>query len=207
MSVLYIAPGTCALAAHILVRELQLPTRIEPVPLRTPDSPIHRINPLGRVPALQLDDGTLITENTALLPYLADLRPDSGLFAAAGSAERAQIQSWLGYLAFEVHAGCFRPIFRPQRYSADEHAYPGIHAQTIEQLYQALAHVDRHLQGRQHLVGERYSIADLYLGMFVSWLPRLQSERFADLDNLARVQQAFLARPATRAALEFEAAR
>ncbi|MNR51361.1 hypothetical protein D3C85_1710260 [compost metagenome] len=56
-------------------------------------------------------------------------------------------------------------------------------------------------------MGERYSIADLYLGMFVSWLPRLQSERFADLDNLARVQQAFLARPATRAALEFEAAR
>ncbi|MOA02853.1 Glutathione S-transferase GST-6.0 [compost metagenome] len=55
MSVLYIAPGTCAQAAHILVRELQLPIGIEKVPLRTPDSPIHRVNPLGRVPALHLD--------------------------------------------------------------------------------------------------------------------------------------------------------
>lgn len=101
MSVLYIAPGTCAQAAHILVRELQLPIHIEKVALRTPDSPIHRVNPLGRVPALQLDDGTLITENTALLPYLADLSPDAGLLAAAGTTERAQIQSWIGYLGVQ----------------------------------------------------------------------------------------------------------
>ena len=207
MSVLYIAPGTCAQAAHTLVRELELPIEVQSVPLRTPDSPIHRVNPLGRVPALQLADGTLITENSAILPYLADLAPERGLFAPAGSAERAQIQSWLGYLTFEVHAGCFRPLFRPQRYSADEGAHPGIHAQAIEQLHQALAHVDRHLQGREYLVGERYSIADLYLGMFVGWLPRLGSARFADLSNLARVQAAFQARPATRQALDFEAAR
>ncbi|MBV2135131.1 glutathione S-transferase N-terminal domain-containing protein [Pseudomonas sp. MAP12] len=207
MSVLYIAPGTCAQAAHTLVRELELPVAIERVPLRTPDSPIHRVNPLGRVPALQLDDGTLITENSAILPYLADLKPQSGLFAPAGSAERAQIQSWIGYLAFEVHAGCLRPIFRPDRYSADESTHAGIRAQAIEQLHQALAHVDRHLQGRQWLVAERYTIADLYLGMFVGWLPRLGSERFADLQHLARAQQAFQARPATRQALDFEAAR
>ncbi|AYC31282.1 glutathione S-transferase [Pseudomonas cavernae] len=208
MSVLYITPGTCAQAAHILLRELDLPIGIEMVPLRTPDSPIHRINPLGRVPALVVDEDTLITENSAILPYLADLKPDSGLFAAVGSPERAQIQSWIGYLTFDVHAGCFRPFFRPDRYSADASVHPGIRAQAIEQLYLALAHVDRHLQGRQWLVAERYTIADLYLCMFVSWLPRLgNTERFADLHNLARLQAAFQARPATRQALDFEAAR
>lgn len=90
MSVLYVAQGACSLAAHSLVHELQLPIPVEVVALRSPDSPIHRINPLGRVPALQLDDDTLITENSAILPYLADLAPQAGLFAVAGSAERGR---------------------------------------------------------------------------------------------------------------------
>ncbi len=71
------------------------------------------------MPALVIDDGTVITENTVVLPYLADLKPQGGLFAPLGSEERSKIQSWIGYLAFDVHAGCFRPIFRPDRYSAD----------------------------------------------------------------------------------------
>ena len=205
MSVLYIAPGTCAQAAHILVRELQLPIGIEKVPLRTPDSPIHRVNPLGRVPALQLDDGSLITENTAVLPYLADLKPEAGLFAPAGSTERAQTQSWIGYLSFDVHACGYRPFFRPDRYSPDTSSHSGIRSQALEQLLQAFTHVDRHLQGHDYLVGERYSIADIYLGMLASWLPRLHSERPAGLHDLERHQQSFQSRPATRLVLEFEA--
>lgn len=203
MTVLYIAPGACSLAAHSLIHELDLPIRIEPVALRTPDSPIHAVNPLGRVPALQLDDGSVLTENSALLPYLADLRPEAGLFAPAGSVERAQIQSWIGYLTSEVHVGGFRPLNRPERYSADEGAHPGIRAQAAEQLHQALAHIERHLNGRQWLVDERYSIADAYLGVFAGWLPRL-GERFADLAQIARVGAAFRARPAVQKALVAE---
>ncbi|MBV2132356.1 glutathione S-transferase C-terminal domain-containing protein [Pseudomonas sp. MAP12] len=206
MSVLYVAPGACSLAAHSLVHELQLPIQVEVVALRTPDSPIHRINPLGRVPALSLDDGTLITENSAILPYLADLNPEAGLFAPAGSAERGQIQSWIGYLTSEVHVGGFRPLNRPERYSADVAAHPGIRAQAAEQLHQALAHIDRHLEGRPWLVGERYSIADAYLGVFAGWLPRL-GERFTDLHNLARAREAFQSRAATQRALAAEALR
>jgi len=194
----------CAQAAHILVRELQLPIGIEKVPLRTPASPIHRVNPLGRVPALQLDDGSLITENTAVLPYLADLKPEAGLFAPAGS-ERAQIQSWIGYLSFDVHASGYLPFFSPDRYSPDTSSHSGIRAQAIEQLLQAFSHVDRHLQGRDYPVGERYSIVDIYLGMLASWLPRLHSERLAGLHDLQRHQQRFLSRPATRMAVDFEA--
>lgn len=206
MSVLYVSLGACSLAAHSLVHELDLPIRVEPVPLRTPESPINRINPLRRVPALQLDDGILITENSAILPYLADLRPEAGLFAPVGNVERALIQSWIGYLASEVHVGGFRPLNRPERYSADESAHPGIRAKASEQLHQALAHVERHLNGRQWLVGERYTIADAYLGVFAGWLPRL-GEAFADLPNLARAREAFQARPATQQALAAESLR
>lgn len=96
--------------------------------------------------------------------------PQAGLLAPAGTAERAQIQSWLGYLSFDVHASGYRPFFRPDRYSADTGSHPGIRAQAIEQLLQAFTHVDRHLQNRDYLVGERYIIADIYLGMLASWL-------------------------------------
>ncbi len=203
MTTLYIAPGACSLASHIAVHELDLPIQIEKVALRTPDSPIHAINPLGRVPALQLDDGTLITENSAILPYLADQAPGTPLFAPAGSAERAQIQSWLGYLAAEIHTAAFRPLNRPERYSADEAAHPGIRAQARSQLYKAFEHIDKHLQERQWLVGERYTLADAYLGVFASWLLRLGAP-FDELRAVARVREQWAARPAVQQALRAE---
>lgn len=203
MTTLYIAPGACSLASHIAVHELDLPIQIEKVALRTPDSPIHAINPLGRVPALQLDDGTLITENSAILPYLADQVPGTPLFAPAGSAERAQIQSWLSYLAAEIHTAAFRPLNRPERYSADEVAHPGIRAQARSQLYKAFEHIDKHLQERQWLVGERYTLADAYLGVFASWLLRLGAP-FDELRAVARVREQWAARPAVQRALRAE---
>lgn len=203
MTVLYIASGACSLAAHSLVHELSLPIQIERVPLRTADSPIHAINPLGRVPALQLDDGTVLTENSALLPYLADLKPEAGLFAPPGTVERTQIQSWIGYLASEVHVGGFRPLRRPERYSDDESTFPGITAKAAQQLYAALAHLDRHLQDRDWLVGDHYSIADAYLGVFAGWLPAL-GEPFAELKAIVRAREVFRARPAVQKALAAE---
>lgn len=203
MSTLYISPGACSLAAHIVVRELDLPIQIEQVALRTPDSPIHQINPLGRVPALQLEEGALLTENSAILPFLADQKPGTALFAEAGSIERAQIQSWLGYLSAEIHTASFRPINRPERYSADESAHPGIRAQGQVQLLKAFEHIERHLTDRQWLVGERYTIADAYLGVFASWLGRLGGP-FDQLQAVKRVRDAWAARPAVQAALRAE---
>lgn len=203
MTTLFISPGACSLASHIAVRELGLPIQIEKVALRTPDSPIHAINPLGRVPALQLDDGTLITENSAILPYLADQVPDTPLFAPAGSAERAQIQSWLGYLSAEIHTATFRPLNRPERYSADESAHPGIRAQAQVQALKAFEHIEQHLSDRQWLVGERYTLADAYLGVFASWLLRIGGP-FNELQAIARLREQWRARPAVQQALQVE---
>ncbi len=200
---LYISPGACSFAAHVVVHELDLPIQVERLPLRTADSPIHQINPLGRVPVLQLDDGRIITENSAILPFLADLKPATTLFAPVGSVERAQIQSWIGYLATEVHAASFRPLNRPERYSADESAHPGIRARALEQLYTALAHVDRHLQGQPYLVAERYTIADAYLGVFVGWAGRVAG-KLDELQALARFREAFKEREAVKRALVAE---
>lgn len=173
MTTLFIFPGACSFAAHVVIHELQLPITVERVPLGDPNSPYRQINPTGRVPALLLDNQTLLTENTAILPYLADLKPGTELFAPAGSVERAQIQGWLGYVATEIHVGAFRPINRPERYSADEAAFPGIRQRALAQLTNALKPIEARLAQTEYLVGDRFTVADAYLGVFLGWSARV----------------------------------
>jgi glutathione S-transferase len=173
MTTLFIFPGACSFAAHVVIHELQLPISVERVTLGDPNSPYRQINPTGRVPALLLDNQTLLTENTAILPYLADLKPGTELFAPAGSVERAQIQGWLGYVATEIHVGAFRPINRPERYSADESAFPGIRQRAREQLSNALKPIEARLAQTEYLVGDRFTVADAYLGVFLGWSARV----------------------------------
>lgn len=173
MTTLFIFPGACSFAAHVVIHELQLPIKVERVTLGDPNSPYRQINPTGRVPALLLDNQTLLTENTAILPYLADLKPGTELFAPAGSVERAEIQGWLGYVATEVHVGAFRPINRPERYSADEAAFPGIRQRALEQLTNALKPIEARLAQTEYLVGDRFTVADAYLGVFLGWSARV----------------------------------
>lgn len=173
MTTLFIFPGACSFAAHVVIHELQLPISVERVTLGDPNSPYRQINPTGRVPALLLDNQTLLTENTAILPYLADLKPGTELFAPAGSVERAQIQGWLGYVATEVHVGAFRPINRPERYSADESAFPGIRQRALEQLSNALKPIEARLAQTEYLVGDRFTVVDAYLGVFLGWSARV----------------------------------
>ncbi|WP_426620281.1 glutathione S-transferase C-terminal domain-containing protein [Pseudomonas rustica] len=173
MTTLFIFPGACSFAAHVVIHELQLPISVERVILGDPNSPYRQINPTGRVPALLLDNQTLLTENTAILPYLADLKPGTALFAPAGSVERAQIQGWLGNVATEIHVGAFRPINRPERYSADESAFPGIRQRALEQLSNALKPIEARLAQTEYLVGDRFTVADAYLGVFLGWSARV----------------------------------
>jgi glutathione S-transferase len=173
MTTLFIFPGACSFAAHVVIHELQLPISVERVTLGDPNSPYRQINPTGRVPALLLDNQTLLTENTAILPYLADLKPGTELFAPAGSVERAQIQGWLGYVATEIHVGAFRPINRPERYSAEESAFPGIRQRALEQLSNALKPIEARLAQTEYLVGDRFTVADAYLGVFLGWSARV----------------------------------
>jgi glutathione S-transferase len=205
MMQLFISPGACCLGAHVVARELDLEIDVVNVALRTPDSLIHSVNPLGRVPALRLADGTVITENSAILPFLADQRPRTPLFAPPGSAQRAEIQSWIGYLNSEVHAACFRPINRPERYSNDTGAHAGIRQRGREQLRAALMHVERRLSRQRYLVGDRFTIADADLGVFARWTAALGAE-LDDLHALHRFRCDYEARPCVRAALALESA-
>ncbi len=202
MTTLYVAPGACSFGAHVVLKELDIPHQIEIVPLRTQDSPIWQVNPLGRVPALKTDSGEVITENSAILPYLADLKPEAGLAAPAGSVERAQIQEWIGFLNSELH-GTFRALNRPGLLHPDEAEHERIKAHVLPRLLDYLKLIDGRLAGKTWLVGGRFTIADAYLGVFWTWLSR-RGISLQDYPNFVAFGRRFDQRPSVQAALQTE---
>jgi glutathione S-transferase len=204
MPTLYVAPGACSFGAHVVLKELDIPHEIKIVPLRTPDSPIYQVNPLGRVPTLALDSGEVITENGAILPYLADLKPEAALIAVVGSVERAQIQEWVGFLNSDVHPA-FRPIYRPEAYTPDTQAHESIKEIGKERLLGFLKAIDTKLAGKTWAVGERFTIADAYLGVVSGWIEK-RGFGLADFPNLAAFNERYKARPSVQAALAAEQA-
>lgn len=199
----FAAPGACSFGGHVIIRELGLSIPITLVGLGENGEAIRRINPLGRVPALLLDNGSLLTENTAILPFLADLAPETELFAAPGTIERAQIQSWVGYVNSEVHAASIRAINRPHLYSADVQAHDGIRKAGLERLRAAFLPLDRHLSDRDFLVGNRFTIADAYFGLFAAYAAKFD-DALSDLDALVRYSLRYESRPSVLAARSFE---
>ena len=115
---LYYAPGACSLAPNVALREAGLAFDLVRVDFMRgkslPDgTPFTRINPKGYVPALELDDGRLLTENCAVLQYIADVRPEAGLAPRNGTFERLRLQEWLVFIATELHKG-LSPFFSPK---------------------------------------------------------------------------------------------
>lgn len=202
MTTLYVAPGACSFGAHVALKELGIPHRVEIVPLRTQDSPIWKVNPLGRVPALQTDAGELITENSAILPYIADLKPEAGLSAPAGSVERAQIQEWIGFLNSEVH-GVLRAVNRPGLFHPDEAEHERVKAHSLPRLLDYLKLIDARLEGKEWAVGGRFTIADAYLGVFWRWLSG-RGFPLQDYPNFTAFGRRYDQRPSVIAALQAE---
>ncbi|WP_439114927.1 glutathione S-transferase N-terminal domain-containing protein [Hydrogenophaga sp.] len=185
---LFVSPGACSLACHVVVLEAGLPIHVVPVDLRDPAAPHRAVNPLGRVPTLITAAGEVLTENSALLPYLADQSPSSGLLAPVGTVLRARTQAWVGYLNAEIHTGCFRAINRPQRYCLDMKGQATVREQALLRLQEALEPIESALQDRATLDGEHFTIADAYLGVFGAWVRALGADfdRFTELHRFGR---------------------
>ncbi|MCJ2095244.1 glutathione binding-like protein [Methylobacterium sp. J-072] len=196
---LYYATGTCSLFPHIVANEVGLPLDLERVDIaRTPHvtedgSDYGAVNPKGYVPALRLDDGAILTEGIAIALYLAELKPERGLAPAPGTRERAALQSWLTFVATELHK-----LYSPWLFHPDY----GAQAQDVarRKIGERLAFVERHLAGGgPFLLGEGFTAADAYLFTIVGWSAYTK----IDLSGFPQVR-AFLdrvgARPAVRAA-------
>jgi glutathione S-transferase len=196
---LYYSPGACSLAVHITLCETGLPFEKESVDLASKKTAggadFSAINAKGYVPALQLDNGEVLTEGPAINQYLADLVPEKKLAPANGTLDRVRLQSWLTFIGTELHKS-FSPLFRPG--SSDE-----AKKQATDAIANRLTYVNNQLAGKQYLVAEQFSIADAYLFTVVGWMGFLSmpTDAYPHVQALvARVG----ARPAVQAALKAE---
>lgn len=196
---LFSKAGACSLSPHIVLRECDLDfTQVyvdlaKKVTERGED--YLQINPKGQVPALELDDGTLLTEGTAIVQYLADLKPDRQLLAPAGSLTRYHTLEWLSYISTELHKG-FSPLFRPD--TPEE-----FKVKQREQLLTKFRYVDNALRDKQWLLGARFTVADAYLFVVTRWAKAVKLDLSA-LEALAAWQARVAERPAVIAALKAE---
>jgi glutathione S-transferase len=162
---LFYFSGACALSPHIVLIELGLPYTLEKVDIATKKTAggldYLTINSKGAVPALQLDDGRVLTEGPAIVQYLADLKPDSGLAPRAGTFERYQLMEILNYITSEVHKG-YSPLFNP-KISADWKA------SALANLDKKLAWLSEFLAGKTYLMGNAFTVADAYLFTVLAW--------------------------------------
>ncbi|WP_174847748.1 glutathione transferase GstA [Yersinia artesiana] len=196
---LFYKPGACSLSPHIVLREAGLDFSIESVDLATKKTETGedylRINPKGQVPALLLDDGSLLTEGVAIVQYLADKVPDRHLIAPSGTLSRYHAIEWLNFVATELHKG-FSPLFNPK--TPDEYKVIA-----RERLDKQFSYVDGELAKHDYLLGSKFSVADAYLFTVTRWANALKLEikQRSHLDKyMARVAE----RPAVKAALAAE---
>jgi glutathione S-transferase len=167
---LYFAPGTISLMPHVALLETGLPfvaIRVDEATKRMDDGEDYRVvNPLGYVPALALDDGSVLLEAAAIAQYIADRHSTGKLAPPSGTIERARLQGWLNFLSSEIHKGGLGPLFYE---GLDERAKDVFR----ERLRARFAFVDQHLSTREYLLGQDYSIADLGLYAMTGWTPRV----------------------------------
>ena len=195
---LYYSPGACSLSPHIVSREAGIPLELKKT--STKDKTIDgggdywKVNGKGYVPALELDNGQVLTEGPAIVQYLADQKPESGLAPKAGSFERYRLQEWLNFITSEIHKQ-FSPLFRPT--TPDE--YKKI---AKENLANRFAWLDKQLAGKDYLMG-KFSVADAYLFTVLGWTKPTQID-LSQWPNLAAYHARVAARPKVQEAMKAE---
>jgi glutathione S-transferase len=197
---LFYSPGTSSLLPHIVLNEVGLAfERIrvnEHTKVMENGGDYRTVNPLGYVPALELDDGTVLTEAAAMAQYLADTAPARKLAPPNGTLDRAKLQSWLNFISAELQLGCFCPLFHPKIPESTKSIFH-------ERLASRLAHVDRHLAENEYLTGSDFSVADVYLFVVSNWAHSANVD-LSPYPNILRLRKRVRERPAVRATMETE---
>lgn len=196
---LYYSPGACSLSPHIILRETDTPFELVKVNLKekkTEDGrDFRQISRAGYVPALELDDGTVLTEGPAIVQYIADRADATHLAPPHGSIERYQMLSWLNYVTSELHKG-FSPLFKSEM--PDEGK-----AFARELLFSRIGVVDRHLADRPYLLGDSFTLPDAYAFTVLRWAKPLKLD-LSEFKNVTRYVDRIAERPAVKVAMKAE---
>lgn len=196
---LYFLPGACSLASLISLIEVGVrfePVKVDRMTKKLPDGRDYlTVNPKGYVPALELDDGDVLTENTALLPYIADMNADAKLAPPVGSKLRVRLHEWLAYLNGEVHKN-FSPLFNPAITDAAKQT-------AKDNIARRVSYIEDKLGDKPYLLGDEISVADIYLFVILSWRQRLGVD-ISKFPKVTALYERVHARPSVQAARKAE---
>lgn len=196
---LYYATGTCSLSPHIVALEAGLTPQLEKVDNKAKRTEsgqdFWQINPKGYVPVLALDNGELLTEGPAIVQYLADLKPESGLAPANGTLARYRLQEMLGYINSEIHKS-YSPLFKPDTPEATR-------TERKEYLQRRYQFIEGVLAKQPYLLGDRFTAADAYLFTVTNWAKHVELD-LSGFPALLAFQKRVAERPAVGAAMEAE---
>jgi len=196
---LYYSPGACSLSPHIVAQEAGVALQLEKVDLKNKrtesGADYWQINPKGSVPCLVLENGEILTEGPAIVQYLADLKPESGLAPANGSVARYRLQEMLGYINSELHK-TYSPLFSPATPDA-------VRQERKDYLLRRYALLDQHLTSHDWLVGDHFTAADAYLFTVNNWA-RLVDVDLSGFKAIEAFQQRVAGRPKVQAAMRAE---
>jgi len=193
---LYYSPGACSLSPHIVAHELGAALSIEKVDTKTKRTETGRdywqINPKGYVPALELDNGEVLTEGPAIVQYLADQKGNTQLAPANGTLARARLQEMLNYITSEIHK-TYSPLFKddtPEATREERKAY----------LTRRYEYIERILAKQQWLLGEHFTVADAYLFTVTRWAAAVKLD-LSGYPALLAFQERIAKRPGVQAAM------
>lgn len=190
---LFYVPGVCSLSPHIVLREMGADFKLDKVDrtskIAESGTNYNELNPKSYVPALQLDDGTVLTEGASILMYLADQKGGEKVAPKAGSKERYKLQEWLVFIATELHKS-FSPLFRKTTDPVFR-----------ENLTKRIALVAKTLEKQPYLLGNQFSAADAYLFTVLRWATRVELPL---PEPVQKFMERMKARPAVAEALKVE---
>jgi glutathione S-transferase len=199
---LYFSPLACSLATRIAFYEAGAKANFIEVDPKTKEvlrdgSDFRKVNPLGLVPTLRTDDGTVLTENAAILQYVADHFPDAGIATGPGM-ERSRLHQWLCFIGTELHKGLFVPLL-------DKKAVPDVKSWVLNKNLSRLDYLEDYLKGRDYLL-DHFSVADAYLVTVISWTMATPPVELARWPVLKAYYERLRARPSIAKAIaeEFE---
>lgn len=197
---LYFSPLACSMATRVAFYEAGAAANyleVDPQTKRVQadGSDFFAVNPLGLVPTLRTDDGVVLTENAAVLQYVAEQFPDSGIGARDGR-ERARLQQWLCFIGTELHKGLFAPLL-------SKTAPAEVKAYTLEKGVSRLDYLDNYLKGREFLL-DHFSVADAYLVTVINWTMATPPIDLAKWPHIKAYYERTRARPSIATALAEE---
>ncbi|MCC7634787.1 glutathione S-transferase N-terminal domain-containing protein [Stenotrophomonas rhizophila] len=198
---LYSKPGACSTADHIALQWTGQPFEVELLDKDTLKAPAFlAINPAGSVPAVVDGDFTL-TQNAAIMGYIADTYPQAGLAGDGSARQRAEATRWLSFVNSDLHPA-FSPLFGPGKFIGDQSQFDAVRAAAHKRLRGLFERANAQLDGRQWLAGFR-SFADPYFYITLRWAAGAKVD-LGGLDNLAAYKQRLDADPGVQATLQAE---